>query len=385
MKIANALLDDLATRLAEREATHLLRKRRVVESPQGVHIRVDGQDLLNFCGNDYLGLANDARLKAAMVEAVDAWGVGSGASHLVCGHQAPHEVLEQRIAAFLGLPAALTFATGYMANLAVITALQGRGDAVFADKLNHASLNDACILSRADFQRFPHNDMAALARLLSASQAKRKMIVADAVFSMDGDLAPVAELLELAERFDAWLFLDDAHGFGVLGEGRGSLAHWRVSSPRIIYLATLGKAAGSSGAVVAGEAIMVDWLVNSAHSYIYTTAVPAALAAANLAAVAAIAADGGRRQRLAENIALFRMLLADAGLTLGASATAIQPLLLDSSAKALEISRSLMARGFWVAAIRPPTVPTPRLRITLSAAHDAAQITALAQALRELA
>jgi len=227
MKMANALLDDLATRLAEREATHLLRRRRVVESPQGVHIRVDGQDLLNFCGNDYLGLANDTRLKAAMVEAVEAWGVGSGASHLVCGHQAPHEVLEERMAAFLELPAALTFATGYMANLAVITALLGRGDAVFADKLNHASLNDACILSRANFQRYPHNDVAALARLLSNSPAKRKMIVADAVFSMDGDLAPVAELLELAERFDAWLFLDDAHGFGVLGEGRGSLAHSR--------------------------------------------------------------------------------------------------------------------------------------------------------------
>lgn len=385
MKMANALLDDLAGRLAEREAAHLLRKRRVVASPQGVRIVVDGRELLNFCGNDYLGLANDPRLKAAATQALASWGLGSGASHLVCGHQAPHDDLEREAAQFLGLPAALTFATGYMANLAVITALMGRSDAVFADKLNHASLNDACLLSRADFLRFPHNDMAALERLLSASKAKRKMIVADAVFSMDGDLAPVTDLLALAERYDAWLFLDDAHGFGVLGEGRGSLAHWHVSSPRIIYLATLGKAAGSSGAVVAGEAVVIDALVNMAHSYIYTTAVPAALAAANSAALAAIAADGWRRQRLSENIALFRTQMADVGLTLAESNTAIQPVLLESSAKALDMSAALIARGFWVAAIRPPTVPTPRLRITLSAAHDAEQVSALVQALRELA
>lgn len=377
---------DLSQRLQQRDEQQLLRQRRVVASPQGVRIVVDGRELWNFCGNDYLGLANDERLKAAASAAIAQWGVGSGASHLVCGHQVPHETLEKQAAEWLGFPAALSLCTGYMANLAVVSGLMGRGDAVFADKLNHASLNDACLLSRADFQRYPHNDMAALERQLAASSAAHKMIVSDAVFSMDGDIAPLAELLALAERYNAWLFLDDAHGFGVLGGGRGSLVHFDIpASPYIIYLATLGKAAGSAGAIVAAQRCVIDWLVNNARSYIYTTAAPAAIAAASCAALSAIADDQWRRQQLNENISLLRDTLSAAGLPLLLSTTAIQPIIMPSNQAALDVSQALRDYGFWVAAIRPPTVPTPRLRITLSAMHQPEQIGELCCVLARLA
>jgi 8-amino-7-oxononanoate synthase len=262
--------------------------------------------------------------------------------------------------------------------------LLGRGDAVFGDKLNHSSLNDACLLSRADFHRFAHGDMGALARQLAASSGRRKLIAVDAVYSMDGDLAPLPELLALAERFDAWLYLDDAHGFGVLGEGRGSLAHWGVSSPRIVYLATLGKAVGTSGAVVAGERAVIDWLINKARTAIYTTAVPAALPAATMAALDIIINEPWRRMRLNDHIARLASGLAGSKYQRLASSTPIQPIVIESSERAMQLSQALYERGLWVAAIRPPTVPTPRLRITLAATHTDEDIDKLIAALLEL-
>ncbi|WP_293935595.1 8-amino-7-oxononanoate synthase [Iodobacter sp.] len=372
-----------ATKLAEREQAGLLRSRRQIDSPQGAHVVIAGRELINFCSNDYLGLANHPELVNAAQQGAAEWGVGSGAAHLLAGHFGPHQALEDRLAAFVGMPAALGFSTGYMANLAVITAMVGRGDTVFADKLNHASLNDAVALSKADFKRYPHQDLAALESLLAASSAKRKLIVADAVFSMDGDIAPIKALLALAEQYDAWLFLDDAHGFGVLGQGRGSLAEFGVASPRIIYMATLGKAAGVAGAFVAGEQVLCDWLLNTAHSYVYTTAMPPLLSCAMLKSLELIELESWRRERLAAHIATFRAGLKTHGNLLDSS-TAIQIVLLPDNQTALRIAKALFERGIWVGAIRPPTVPTPRLRITLSAAHSAEDIAVLIRHLQEL-
>jgi len=265
-----------------------------------------------------------------------------------------------------------------------VTALVGRGDAVFADKLNHASLNDAVQLSRADFRRYAHNDLTALERLLAASNAPNKLIVADTVFSMDGDLAPLAGLLALAERFNAWLYLDDAHGFGVLGEGRGALVEAGIDSPRIIYMATLGKAVGVAGAAVAAEQAVIDWIVNSARPYIYTTAAPPLLAEAVMASFDLIEREGWRRERLRAHIRTFRTGLANLPCALLDSDTPIQPIVLADNETALSVSAALLERGFWVAAIRPPTVPTPRLRVTLSAEHSEEEVTSLVAALKEL-
>ncbi|AZN35085.1 8-amino-7-oxononanoate synthase [Iodobacter ciconiae] len=372
-----------AARLAERQQAGLLRSRRQIDSPQGAHIQIGGRQLINFCSNDYLGLANHPAVVQAAQQGAAEWGVGSGAAHLLAGHFGPHQALEDRLAKFVGMPAALGFSTGYMANLAVITALVGRGDAVFADKLNHASLNDAVALSRADFKRYPHQDMAGLERMLAASTAPRKLIVADAVFSMDGDIAPVAALLALAEQYDAWLFLDDAHGFGVLGDGRGTLAEFGISAPRIIYMATLGKAAGVSGAFVAGEQVMCDWLLNTAHSYVYTTAMPPLLSCAMQASLDLIAAEPWRRTRLAGHIAAFRTGLQDCCELLDSN-TAIQLILLPDNDSTIRIAKALFERGIWAGAIRPPTVPTPRLRITLSAAHSDDDVAALMGELKAL-
>ena len=268
----------LSKELDTRSEQGLLRSRRTLDTPQSPHIVVDGKPYLAFCSNDYLGLANHPQLIAALQQGAQEWGVGAGAAHLVSGHFAPHHQLEQQLAAFVGKPAALLFSTGYMANLGTVQALVGKGDSVFADKLNHASLNDAMLLSRAEIKRYRHGDMAQLAQLLAQTHSGRKLIITDAVFSMDGDIAPLRELLALCEQHDAWLYVDDAHGFGVLGEqGRGSLAHFGIASPRIIYMATLGKAAGVSGAFVAAEQAVIDTLVNHAHSYVYTTATPPAL------------------------------------------------------------------------------------------------------------
>lgn len=404
----------LQTELNSRAAQGLLRRRRTLASAQGVRITVDGKPYLSFCSNDYLGLANHPQLIAALQQGAEQFGVGSGASHLVSGHFDAHHALEQALAEFVGKPAALSFSTGYMANMGVVQALVGRGDTVFADKLNHASLNDAMLLSRAEVMRYRHNDVEHLAQLLEKTRSGHKLIVTDAVFSMDGDIAPVPELLALCEQYDAWLLLDDAHGFGVLGEqGRGILhsftplssslpdrgerdsplsrmrerARERVDSPRIIYMATLGKAAGVSGAFVAAEQVVIDTLLQTARSYIYTTASPPALSVALLASLQLLRAEDWRRKRLQQLITQLREGTRDLPWKMMESSTPIQPLLVGSNEAALALSEGLRARGIWVPAIRPPTVPqgTARLRITLSAAHTEKDVAELTEALHELA
>lgn len=374
--------------LDARSAAGLLRSRRSVSTPQAPHLVVDGKPCLSFCSNDYLGLANHPALIAALQRGAEQYGAGSGAAHLVSGHSLAHEMLERRLAAFVGKPAALLFSTGYMANLGAVQALVGRGDTVFADRLNHASLNDAMRLSRAAFKRYRHNDIAQLDALLLAAEGGRKLIATDAVFSMDGDYARLPELLELCERHDAWLLVDDAHGFGVTGSGgRGSLSRFRLDSPRIIYMATLGKAAGVSGAFVAAEAVVIDTLINHAGSYVYTTAAPPALSVALQQSLDLIEAGDAARAHLNGLILRLKSGLQDLPWTPMESDTAIQPLLTGDSRAALELSRKLQQRGIWVVAIRPPTVPegTARLRITLSAAHSADDVDSLLEALHELA
>jgi 8-amino-7-oxononanoate synthase len=348
---------------------------------------VEGREYLSFCSNDYLGLANHPRLIAAVCEGARKYGVGAGASHLISGHFSAHHALEEALARFTGFPRALLFSTGYMANAGVITALAGRGDAIFSDKLNHASLNDAALLSRAKFIRYPHLDLAVLERQLAASRAEHKLVLTDAVFSMDGDIAPVADLLALCEKYNAWLLLDDAHGFGVLGpQGRGVPAHFDIHSPRIIYMATLGKAAGVFGAFVAGEAEVIETLVQYARSYIYTTAAPPLLSHALLTSLELIKREEWRRENLVELVAALKQEMQSLRWELLPSTTAIQPLLIGESEKALEISAALRASEILVPAIRPPTVPrgAARLRISLSAMHGMEDVARLGTALREL-
>jgi len=366
----------------------LLRRRRVLDSPQGVRIRVDGEPYLSFCSNDYLGLAKHPQLIAALQAGAQQHGAGSGASHLVSGHTSAHQQLEDALAAFVRKPAAVLFSTGYLANLGAVQALVGHADTVFADKLNHASLNDAMLLSRALVKRYRHNDVAHLAQLLEQAGSERKLIISDAIFSMDGDIAPLPQLLALCERFDAWLLVDDAHGFGVLDEqGRGSLAHFKLDSPRIIYMATLGKAAGVSGAFIAAEQVVIDTLVQNARSYIYTTASPPALASCLLASLELLREEQWRREQLGELISQLRAGLNNLPWTLMPSSTPIQPLLVGSNQDVVTLSEGLRMRGIWVPAIRPPTVPqaTARLRISLSAAHNETDVQQLIETLHELA
>ncbi len=385
--------DTIADALAALDGEGLRRRRRTLGSPCGPQAIVDGRPLVSFCSNDYLGLANDPALVEAACAGARAWGVGSGASHLVSGHQSPHDELERCLAEHVGFARALLFSTGYMANLGIVAALAGRGDAVFADKLNHASLIDAVQLSRADSRRYPHGDLAALERLLARSEAHRKLIVTDAVFSMDGDLAPLPELLELAERHDAWLVVDDAHGFGVLGDGgRGTLAHFGIdpATPNLVYMGTLGKAAGASGAFVAASQTVIEWLLQRARTYIFTTGSSPLIACALLASLERIAADEWRRERLRMLAAQLRDgLAAIAGRPwrLMPSQSAIQPIVIGDNHATLRVAEALYARGLWVPAIRPPTVPrgSARLRVSLSAAHTPEQVGALVDALRELA
>ena len=382
----------LNTELTAIASAGLTRRRRVLESPCGRIAAVDGKNLLNFASNDYLGLAGNAEIAQAMANGSLQWGAGAGASHLVSGHLAPHEALEKEIAAFTGFPRALTFSTGYLANLAVTPTLAGRGDAVFADKLNHASLIDAMQLAKAngaDVQRYAHNDMAVLEKMLGASSAPTKIIVCDAVFSMDGDLAPLPLLFALAEQYDAWLVIDDAHGFGVLGpHGKGSLAHFNLpASPRILLMGTLGKAAGVGGAFVAGSETAIEYLLQKGRSYIFTTAQPPAIACALSKSLQLIRDGDALRANLIARIGQLRDGLAVSSLKLLPSITAIQPLIVGENEATVALSKALWERGLWVPAIRPPTVPkdTARLRISVSAAHTATDIDQLIIALKELA
>ncbi|MDO9102023.1 MAG: 8-amino-7-oxononanoate synthase [Candidatus Nitrotoga sp.] len=382
------LQDELNTRAAQ----GLLRYRRELQGAQGTCVTVEGKSILSFSSNDYLGLANHPQLIAALQTGTQQVGLGAGASHLVSGHFSVHDELEHALAEFVGKPAALLFSSGYLANLGAVQALVGRNDRIFADKLNHASLNDAMLLSRAQVHRYRHNDMAHLAQLLRQPNSGRKLVITDAVFSMDGDLALLPELLALCEQHDAWLLVDDAHGFGILGEqGRGSLFHHRdssgLASPRIIYMATLGKAAGVSGAFIAAEQVVIDTLVQNARSYIYTTASPPALSCAVLASLRLLQKEEWRRTQLWKLVAQLRAGLAGLPWELMYSDTPIQPLLVGNNNVAVALSEGLRTRGIWVPAIRPPTVPqgTARLRISLSAAHSEQDVAQLISALHELA
>jgi 8-amino-7-oxononanoate synthase len=376
------------SQLAQLERDGLLRHRRVVSSPQGPSLTVADEAQLSFCSNDYLGLANHPALIEAAQRGAATYGVGSGASHLVCGHTTAHDELEQALAALVGMPRALYFTSGYMAALGVLPALVGRGDAVFSDALNHACLIDGIRLSRADVHRYAHLDLTQLEHDLAHSKASRKLVVSDAVFSMDGDLAPVPQLLLLCERYDALLLLDDAHGFGVLGKGgRGILSHFELRSSRILYMGTLGKAAGVFGAFIAGEALAIEWILQAARTYIFSTAAPSLIAVALLESLHLIESEDWRRIRLRELIDRLRRGLADLPWRLSPSSTPIQPLVVGDNRDCLALHEALLQRGIWVPAIRPPTVPkgTARLRISISAAHSPDQIDRLVDALRSLA
>jgi 8-amino-7-oxononanoate synthase len=356
----NPAIAELERELAQRRDHGLARTRRIVDSAQGARLSIDGRALLAFASNDYLGLANAPEVATAARDAIAHWGVGAGASHLIVGHAQPHAALEDALAAYVAPcdgARALTFSSGYLANLAILTALASRNDVIFADRLNHACLTDGALLSRAKLERYRHCDVAALTRAMEAAVGRRRFIVTDAVFSMDGDIAPLPELLLLAERFDAWLVVDDAHGFGVLGDGRGTLARFGLRSERIVYMGTLGKAAGVAGAFVAAHPAVIETLLQTARPYVYTTAAPPLLAVALGAALRSIRNDDFRRAHLAELIAAFREGAAGLPWTLSASSTPIQPLIVGDVPTALAVSDALLARGIFVPAIRPPTVP----------------------------
>lgn len=379
--------DALLARLDELASQSLLRRRRIQRLPCSPDMESDGKPMLGFASNDYLGLANAPELILAAQEAAARWGVGSGASHLVSGHTEAHEMMDCALAEFTGFEAALGFSTGFLANLAVMPALLGRNDAIFADKLNHASLVDGALLSRASLHRYPHLDLQALEQALSGSTAKTRLIVTDAVFSMDGDVAPLPALLDLAERYDCWLLVDDAHGFGVLGpQGRGTLAEFGLQSPRIILMGTLGKAAGVGGAFVAASKIVIRWLEQTARPYIFTTATPPLLAACVTRAVQLIHDADDRRAHLQALIHILSDGLSGTRWQLLPSHTAIQPVIIGENAEAIAVSRKLEEHGIYAPAIRPPTVPqgTARLRVSLSAAHSEADVGRLVDALRAL-
>ena len=377
---------DLSARLAERRAADLYRQRPLLQSPQGPQVVVDGQPLLAFCNNDYLGLANHPEVIKAWRDGAERWGVGGGASHLVIGHSSPHHALEEALAEFTGRPRALLFSTGYMANLGTVTALVGQGDTVLQDRLNHASLLDAGLLSGARFSRYLHNDAASLGNRLEKAVGNT-LVVTDGVFSMDGDIAALPTLAAAARAKGAWLMVDDAHGFGTLGAtGAGIVEHFGLSLDDVpVLIGTLGKGFGTSGAFVAGSEELIETLVQFARSYIYTTSQPPALACATLRSLQLLRSEHWRREHLASLIAQFRQGAQQLGLTLMESFTPIQPILIGDAGRALQLSDLLRERGLLVTAIRPPTVPagSARLRVTLSAAHTGAQVQQLLDALAE--
>ncbi|MCJ8170346.1 8-amino-7-oxononanoate synthase [Atopomonas sediminilitoris] len=375
---------DLAARLAERRTADLFRQRPLLQSPQGPEVQVDGQRLLAFCSNDYLGLANHPDVLAALQQGAQRWGVGGGASHLVVGHSTPHHELEEALADFTGRPRALLFSTGYMANLAAVTALVGQGDSVMEDRLNHASLLDAGLLSGARFSRYLHNDAASLAQRLNKASGNT-LVVTDGVFSMDGDVADLAALSATAKAHGAWLMVDDAHGFGPLGaQGGGLVEACGLSVDDVpVLVGTLGKGFGTAGAFVAGSDELIETLIQFARPYIYTTSQPPAVACATLASLQLLRSEHWRREHLQALIQQFRQGASELGLRLMDSHTPIQPIVVGDSARALRLSALLRERGVMVGAIRPPTVPagSARLRVTLSAAHSHAQVARLLDAL----
>ena len=377
---------DLRTCLDARRAAHLYRQRPLLQSPQGPQVIVDGQPLLAFCSNDYMGLANHAEVIAAWQAGAERWGVGGGASHLVIGHSAPHHELEEALAELTGRPRALLFSNGYMANLGAVTALVGQGDTVLEDRLNHASLLDAGLLSGARFSRYLHNDVSSLEARLEKSVGDT-LVVTDGVFSMDGDIADLPALARAARAKGAWLMVDDAHGFGPLGaNGAGIVEHFGLSMEDVpVLVGTLGKSFGTSGAFVAGSEELIETLIQFARPYIYTTSQPPALACATLKSLQLLRTEHWRREHLTRLIQQFRRGAEQIGLQLMDSFTPIQPIMIGDAGRALHLSQLLRERGLLVTAIRPPTVPagSARLRVTLSAAHSEADVQLLLNTLEQ--
>ncbi|EPF68759.1 8-amino-7-oxononanoate synthase [Pseudomonas syringae] len=377
---------DLRTRLDARRAAHLYRQRPLLQSPQGPQVIVDGQPLLAFCSNDYMGLANHPEVIAAWQAGAERWGVGGGASHLVIGHSAPHHELEEALAELTGRPRALLFSNGYMANLGAVTALVGQGDTVLEDRLNHASLLDAGLLSGARFSRYLHNDVSSLEARLEKSVGDT-LVVTDGVFSMDGDIADLPALARATRAKGAWLMVDDAHGFGPLGaNGAGIIEHFGLSMDDVpVLVGTLGKSFGTSGAFVAGSEELIETLIQFARPYIYTTSQPPALACATLKSLQLLRTEHWRREHLTRLIQQFRRGAEQIGLQLMDSFTPIQPIMIGDASRALRLSQLLRERGLLVTAIRPPTVPagSARLRVTLSAAHSEADVQLLLNTLEQ--
>ncbi|MSS75595.1 MAG: 8-amino-7-oxononanoate synthase [Methyloglobulus sp.] len=397
-------MTDLSLKLNELSQQGLYRSRRIVESPQGISLICDGKPVINFCSNDYLGLTNHPDVIHAFKSAADKYGVGSGSAHLICGHGSAHHALEEELAAFTGRDMALLFSTGYMANMGAISTLVGRGDTVFEDRLNHASLLDGGLLSGARFKRYVHADVEHLQNLLGNSKANknpidaphpsplpkgegisRRLIVTDGVFSMDGDIAPVQALSAVAKRHDAWLMVDDAHGLGVLGNnGGGVLEELKLGQDDVqVLVGTLGKAFGTLGAFVAGSEELIETLIQKARPYIYTTALPPAIAEATRTSLKIIQTESWRREKLKQLTSRFKVGAAQLGLPLMASTSPIQPMLIGEAVRAVAISNALFSQGFLISAIRPPTVPAngARLRVTFSVMHEDRHIDQLLDAL----
>ena len=381
-------MKNLGATLQQRKKDGLYRSRRISDSPQGVDAIIDGKAVINFCSNDYLGLANHPQIKQALIQGAEKYGTGSGSAHLVNGHSRAHHQLEEELAEFMGYPRALLFSTGYMANLGIAQALCGRGDKIFEDRLNHASMLDAALLSGARLQRYAHNNFADLNTKLQTAGNTEKLIMSDGVFSMDGDLAPLPQLSDIAQQYDSWLMLDDAHGIGVLGKkGRGCIEHFNCSHKDVpIVMGTLGKAFGTSGAFVAGSDELIETLIQFSRSYIYTTASSPAMAEATRCSLKILQAANEEREYLQQLIRYFSNSATELGLHLMPSPSAIQPILIGDTNEAKKISQALFEQGFLVTAIRPPTVPdgTARLRVTLSAAHKEQHIDKLLNALQPL-
>ncbi len=376
----------LAENLAERKAVGRYRQQRTRMGAQGVEVVIDGQKRLSFCSNDYLGLANHPNIKKAFIAAAEQEGVGAGAAHLLTGHSRYHQQLEEQLAEFMGTQRALLFSSGYQANMGIIDGLMVRGDAIIQDKLNHASLLDGARLSDADLLRYPHADISRLhKRLHNAAMAEHKLIVTDGVFSMDGDIAPLPEIITEAKQHKAAVLLDDAHGLGVLGEyGRGTVEHYNINQDELpIVMGTFGKAFGTAGAFVAADEDVIETLIQQSRTYVYTTAQPAAIAAATLASLKLVQEEHWRREKLHTLIAQFRLGAKQLGLNLMDSMTAIQPVLIGDDKQAITIGKALEEKGLLVGVIRPPTVPegSARLRITFSANHTEQQVKQLLDAL----
>jgi 8-amino-7-oxononanoate synthase len=391
-------LKDLSKSLDEIKQQHRYRRRRITKGPQQIEMIVDDKNIISFCSNDYLGLANHPLIKQAMIEAINTYGVGSGSAHLVNGHSRAHHQLEEELAEFTGYPRAILFSTGYMANIGLCQALLDKNDYVFEDRLNHASLIDGGLISGARFQRYLHNDVSSLQQKISkadktsseklAEKLPEKLILTDGVFSMDGDIARLPAIATLCKTTDSWLMVDDAHGFGTLGKtGKGCLQHFSLSSNDVpVYMATLGKAMGTAGAFIAGSEELIETIIHKARTYIYTTAMPAAIAEATSCSLKIIQSEPEHLDSLNNNISYFRKCCNDSDLAIENSQTAIQPLLIGDDDRAVKISQQLFDSGFLVTAIRPPTVPegTSRLRITLSAKHNKEHINRLIETLLPL-